>query len=411
MVLKVVHQKLRRERRALARSTFSVTSIPKENQVEETLSSTSVGPTTRSKTKVKRSDRTTIPSTSPRNKEKSPPTTQDSQGRELFTRPSDGKLVYLQCCIAGCGRTNFPTARALRNHICSPSGLHKIVGLIKSNSHAIEICGQIAPCQDELPTIARYQTCWAAPVANMARVGLLPSPPTGSDEYHRQSKASSRSISDTEAKSGATLPKTLESLQAQDLGRAYRTRVSNSGSQTEPKTRPKEAAEIFNGFMSSDSEDSDESEDGPLRRRNIPADRIDQHKAANRAVNPSTVLRASKISSRHCAKTAEGDSAVVILAVDNEAMKKERSASPLLLLPHLERHATPKILVAATEAKHFPNFQTKASHLMPDLGIESIATRKRANSAPPVTPPAITKRLRVTYEDSERLVRSYSRGE
>lgn len=101
---------------------------------------------------------------------------------------------------------------------------------------------------------------------------------------------------------------------------------------------------------------------------------------------------------------------MVILAVNDEGMKKERSASPLLLLQQLERHATPKTLIAAPEAEHFPNFRTKATRLMPDLGVESIATRKRANSAPPVTPPAITKRLRVTYKVSERLVRSYGRG-
>ena len=144
MILKTGCQKLRRERRILARSTFSITSIRNESQVEELSPNTSVGPTT-SKTKVKRSDGTTIPSTSSGHKERGPPTAQDSQGRYLFTRPSDGKLVYLQCCVTGCGRTKFPNARALRNHVSSPVGLHKIMGLITSNTQAIEVCGQVAP--------------------------------------------------------------------------------------------------------------------------------------------------------------------------------------------------------------------------------------------------------------------------
>lgn len=114
----------------------------------------------------------------------------------------------------------------------------------------------------------------------MLRAGILPSPPTDLDEYHRQNKASSRSISDAEAGSGATLSKTLEVFQAQDLGKAYRTESSHHGSQTEPRTRSEEAAEVFHGFISSESEDSDKSKAGPLRNRKIPTDWVDQHKAA-----------------------------------------------------------------------------------------------------------------------------------
>ncbi len=280
--------------------------------------------------------------------------------------------------------------------------------MITSNSHAIEICGQIPPGQDEVPIIARYQTLGTAPFANTASIDFLPSPPTGSDEYHRQSKASSRLTSDTKARSGATLRKRLETFQAQDLGRAYRTKSSNSGSQTESMTRAEEATKVFNGFMSSDSEDSDESEDGPLEGRRIPADRIDQHKVANTALNPSTHPRACGISSRKRAEIPADHSVGVIQAVDDEAIKKESSANPSLLLQQPEHHASPKTLVAAPQAEHLPTFWTEANHLMPNL--EAEATHKRANSAPPVTPPATVKRLRVTDEDSERLVRSCSRS-
>ncbi|KAM0801739.1 hypothetical protein BDR22DRAFT_820443 [Usnea florida] len=79
-----------------------------------------------------------VPSSNSGNRDYGPPTARDSQGRDLSTRPSDGKLVHLRYCVAGCGRSQFPNARALRDHVCSPSGLHKIKGLLMTNNQAIE---------------------------------------------------------------------------------------------------------------------------------------------------------------------------------------------------------------------------------------------------------------------------------
>lgn len=401
---------LRRKRRILSRSSFGPLTAESGDPGSRDSSDFDNGPLTRSKTKAKRSASKAVPSSSSGRRDSGPPTARDRQGRELFTRSSDGKLVYLHCCVPGCGRTDFPNARALRSHLCSPVGLPKILGLITSNFHAIEVCGQVAPGQDALSTTARDQPFGPAPVANMTPSGILPSPPTGSDEHDSQSKASSRSTSDAEAKSGVTLNNTLESFKVQDLGRVYRTKSSNHGGQKKSRTRAEEAAEVFHGFTSSDSEDSDESDDGPLPHRKIPADRIDQHKAANSAPRLSTCLRAGLVSGRKRAKIAGGDSALVVLAVDDQAVKKERSTSPPLFPQHSECHPSPETLIFAPEAEHVGNFETEANHSKPNLGGgESIATRKRASSAPPVTPPAINKRLRLTDENLERLVRSCSR--
>lgn len=149
--------------------------------------------------------------------------------------------------------------------------------------------------------------------------------------------------------------------------------------------------------MSSDCGDSDESEDEPLLHRKISADRIDQHKAANKATNPSTRLRAGATSGRKRAKTAGGDSALIVLAVDDQAIKKEHSPSLSLFPEQSEHHPSPRTLVVTPEAEQVPNF-----------GTETIATRKRSSSAPLVTPPTITKRLRLTDENLEHLVRSCS---
>lgn len=397
-------QELRRRRRILSRSSFGPLTANIRYDESQITTDSEYGAGTRSRTKVKRS----APSSG--RKDYILPTARDSQGRDLFTRPSDGKLVYLHCCVASCGRANFPNAQALRNHVCSPIGLHKIKGLIKSNTQAIEMCGQVAPGQEEPSTTSRDQPFEAAPVVNMTRADALLSPPTGLDEGQHQSEASSRSISDTEAKSGATVSKALERFKARDLGRAYRTRSPCNGHHTGSKTRAEEAAEVFNGFMSSDSEDSDESEDEDefLQGRKIPTNRIDQHKAATRTTNPSTRFRASEIPGRKGAETARGDSASFGLTFDAQAVKKELSATPSGFDKQSERHASPKRLIAASEAEHVPNLRTEATrmHLTPNLGAESIATRKRPRSAPPLTPPANTKRLRVTEEKVERLVRS-----
>ncbi len=393
-------QELRQRRRILIRS--SIAHLAAESRYDESQASTSVnnGPVTRSKTRVKHSASKSVSNSSSGRKEYGPPSTRDSQGRDLFIRPSDGRLVYLHCCVPGCGRANFPNAMALRNHVCSPAGLHKIKGLLTSNIQAIEVCGQVAVSQEEPSATAGDRPFEAAPVANMTRAVVLTSTPIASDVYHLQRTASSQSISDTEAGSRATLSKTLEPFRAQESGIAYNTRSSHNGSQMEPRTSAEELAEAFNGSTSSDSEDSDESEGGAVQHLKIPANKIDQHKAANRAMNTSTRLRACAVSRRGRAKIAGDHSVGVILAVDDEAIKKESSANSSLLLQQLEHHASPKTLVATPEAECLPKFWTEANHLMP---IESIATHKRANSAPPVTPPAIAKRLRATDEDSERL--------
>ena len=334
------------------------------------------------------------------------PTTQDSHGKNLFTRPSDGKLVYLYCCVSGCEKTGFSNVLALRNHVCSPAGLHKIKGLLTSNIQAIEVCGRLISDPEKSLSTAGHQPFGAASVADMTRGRVMRSPLTGSNEYHLQSKASSQSSSDSEAKFGATLGKTREPCKAPDLGRAYRTRSFHSGSQTEPRTRAEEAAKFFDASMSSDSEDSDGSEDGLLQGRKVSAD---QHAPANRSPDLLTCLGAGTSSSGSCEKTAGGHSAFIVLAVDDQVVKKERSMSPSPFLEHPKRQPSPKTIVVALEAEHVPNLGTETNHLTPNIWQSWTRTGKRANSAPPVTPTSMTKRPRLTNENSDREMRSCSR--
>lgn len=45
------------------------------------------------------------------------PAANDNQWRALYTRSSDGMLVYPQCYVAGCCRASFETVDALRKHV------------------------------------------------------------------------------------------------------------------------------------------------------------------------------------------------------------------------------------------------------------------------------------------------------
>lgn len=250
--------------------------------------------------------------------------------------------------VPGCGRTNFPNANALRNHVSSPLGLHKIKGLITSNAQAIEVCGQ-----EELRTNARGQSIGLALFGNVTRAGVLLSSPAGSDTYHLPNKTRSWSMFDKEARSSATLGKTLGPFEAQDLGKVYGTKSLHHDSQIEQRTRAEAATELFNGYMSFDSEDSNE----------IPSNRIDQHKAANGLTKSSAPLQGGATSRRKRAEIAGDDSRSVVLTVDDQAIKNECSASPPLFLEQSKHRSGPKVRVLASEAEHFSRVGTETKHL------------------------------------------------
>ena len=89
------------------------------------------------------------------------PLVKDDQGRPLFRRPSDGKLVYLHCPVQGCRRKDFPNTLTAMNHISGPRYKHKLVGMITSHEQIMEVCGRLGTDQDAKPD--------PAPLANDVR--------------------------------------------------------------------------------------------------------------------------------------------------------------------------------------------------------------------------------------------------
>ncbi|KAJ9222080.1 hypothetical protein DTO027B5_5046 [Paecilomyces variotii] len=67
------------------------------------------------------------------------PISHDPAGRALWKRPSDGRLVYLNCPAPGCGKSDFVT---LHGFMCHLTKKHKDRSL-GSQSRALELCGTV----------------------------------------------------------------------------------------------------------------------------------------------------------------------------------------------------------------------------------------------------------------------------
>ena len=175
-----------------------------------------------------------------RQKEHGQPTTHDSLGRALYTRRSDGKLVYLRCLVQDCGRTDFKTVRALMRHVSDPRYAHKMAGIFKGNSHAIELCGVVAPGEDDLDSKAS---------ANRANslVGDSQSVPIP------RSRSRSTAVGSEDRVTKAKLIRDLERI----------SQASPTVADTDlemKKSRSQQAADLYEGFSSSDDEDDDETQ-------------------------------------------------------------------------------------------------------------------------------------------------------
>lgn len=67
------------------------------------------------------------------------PAAYDPAGRALWKRPSDGRLVYLDCPVPSCGKSDFVT---LHGFMCHLTKKHKDRSL-GSQSRALDICGTV----------------------------------------------------------------------------------------------------------------------------------------------------------------------------------------------------------------------------------------------------------------------------
>ena len=256
--------------------------------------------------------------------------------------------MYLHCSVAACGRETFNTVVALRRHICDPNHRHKMNGMFTSNDHAIEVCGQVAPGQEDFHDDTVLQPLRAAEV--IMRTGNL-TPATMDTE--NEGAPSILLGSDTLVDSDRHSTTSQEATRVKDPGRAYRTSTTHQGGETEIRTRVQQAAQQFDSFLSSDLEDSDSDEDEITGQ--ITADKIDQHRAAKGKVNPSSRPITGRELFDMCAEIGHQNTETLAQEVMDQLVKEECHESPSLFLEQADEYPNVKSLVTSNEATSNPN--------------------------------------------------------
>lgn len=395
-MLMMFFQELRRERRILSRSAtgFSLASGSEPQTLP--LGRASIGPDNRSKTQGHRPiSKAALQQNY--HKRNGPATAHDSQGRALFTRISDGKLVYLRCCVAGCEKTtfNFATIQTLRKHISSVEGRHKLKGKFIGHDHAVEVCGRVAPGQEDFHIGAGGQTDEIAPVANTAHTGRLKPLVPSSGGYGHERCASFGSITDTMVDSSdENWSMRSAPASVRDLGKTYR--ASSTYRQGGPGSRT--GAQLANAtFLTSVTEDEDEEEGQPVAP--VPVDRIDQHVAGNKSGRRKKTLIGADLYEQ-CSKEESAGTEESIQEVTNLTVKEEREATPSLSLGEVDDYPSPVGLITPAAVIHGSTPGADTMEGTQDGAVVSVGDRKRPASTPPSHPFRWSKRPRSSDEPS-----------
>ena len=294
------------------------------------------GPTTRSKSSATGQATVRKPrSPEVRKRSRGFPVGHDGQGRPLYRRASDGKLVYLRCCVAGCERTNFNTIDALRLHVCKSKYKHKLKGTLTTNRQAVEICGIVAPGQEECDIGIDENYFEAAPFANMTVAKTTAPLNDPSDAfnvpYHEESNES------TAPESGSTSATLIESdssrssprvrANAHDLTSVHRNdSVNPNGEAIIRSLRPEQTANHSERLPSSDSEDDSGSQ--PVKSSQVDRIRGNRVRRVRAAVSTSNLSGAELYDI--CLKQAQknANNIIKLRVITLPDIKSERGTTP-----------------------------------------------------------------------------------
>ncbi len=101
----------------------------------------------------------------------------DSQGRSLYIRPSDGQLVYLECCFPGCRKTNFKNISSIRRHVSDTRGHNVEKGFFINHAHVIEVCGKV-PAERQALGAGEEEHRLIEPYPHQEQIAYEPEPST-----------------------------------------------------------------------------------------------------------------------------------------------------------------------------------------------------------------------------------------
>ena len=300
-------------------------------------------------------------------------------------RPSDGKLVYLNCPIRGCDRTKFINVLAFRNHMSNVEGMHKLKRFPKSNNHALETYEIVAPGQEGPVDDANVPPVSVAPTANMRSAGVLTPKTPGSNDQIACCLPGGLS---TPVGSTGRSSTSSDVHRLNQLGRAY------PGTSPQTTSRAQEAAQVFGRYLSDESDDS-EADESPTNI--IPVDRIDQHRAARPEIPSATPSPGKlKVVNIRTEASHRGMDMVAQQSVER-AIKEDGDRSPVFVEWQLLDSPRPEsaiaVIVGSSEEKLDESIR---------FATNTLEIRKRAASDLPTTPPPPSKRFR--SEDESRTI-------
>ena len=264
-------------------------------------------------------------------------------------------------------------------------GTHKLKRFSRSNNHAVETYGIVAPGQEDSLDEANVLPVSIAPTANMRSAGIqTPKTPGSDDQTAHGLPVGLHPPGGSIARSSAS----SDAHRLKKLGTAY------PSTSVHTRSRAQQAAEMFDGMLSDESDDSEEDE-SPTK--SIPRDQIDQHRAARPTTPyPTPSLGNLKDVSTRTESPHRGKDMAVQHSVE-PTIKEDGGRSPvfvewqLLDSPRLESAVA---VVGGSSQEKVDKSLRVASN--------THKARKRAASETPMTPPPSSKRFR-SEDDSQTI--------
>lgn len=301
--------------------------------------------------------------------------------------------------MAGCDRkTDFETVEALRNHISHPTYRHKLEGVFTSNDQAIELCGKVAPGQEGFDTVPNVRSNVVAPVANMTRSGFLTPETSSSGSYDSDIGARFGATTQASAHLDGRSSTPSAAHEASDLGFIYRTLSAHPGTSTNMRTRAQQAAKVFDGYLSSESESDEEGETtepepiAPLKNDQHITDKVPSTPAKRQLVEADLYDM--------CAETVRQSKGETNSEALHPAIKCEHDGNPSLSLeqspiaPSWSRITSRSLSMVSVDEGL--GAQDKAAN----GGYDASQTRKRPASSLLSTPTSLGKRSRISTRSS-----------
>lgn len=259
------------------------------------------------------------------------------------------------------------------------------------NSHAIEICGEIAPGQDNMDYAGANNDGGVAPVAIMTKRGLIPS--TSISSSRKKSEGTS-----TGSASGTLIGSDEGThVNIRDLGRSYRASSVSGYTGSRQRLNPRTLAceiPVTRGLMSENKDEGNEVSRMPLAEMN-------HNRLANKGTPPGNHLLGGIDLFSLASNVAAQDNMLPMLGASVVDVKGEHEADTSLFSTSSPPHNSPSdTTISKSEATNGHVLLQNNGAVVQKVGTGDNPNNKRTASAEPSTPLQRAKRARTKEEPS-----------